>query len=201
MTQVLIRRDQELIALCLSVVEQFTVPKVRPSQFKCSIDGVFRKMRAKGRWCSLIEQYLQATESFRPLVSWSITLSTCHRSTPGNQSRNCSIVAPSLRFSKSAATGTLVLRNTHAPPTFSRSRSTAGQLAHVLMDSAYHRARAGGRQQQSQRHRFAGQSDCDVLRLRAVRAWRRSSPGCSSCAPWRRHRTASGGRHTRGSSP
>ena len=39
------------------------------------------------------------------------------------------------------------------------------------------------------------------VELPAIRTWRGSSPRCSSCAPWRRHRTAFRGRHSRVSSP
>ena len=44
-------------------------------------------------------------------------------------------------------------------------------------------------------------TSCSCVELPAIRTWQRSSPGCSSCAPWRRRRTASRGTHTRGSSP
>jgi hypothetical protein len=50
-------------------------------------------------------------------------------STPGNHSRNCSMVAPSLRFSKRVDTGTRVPRNTQAPPSLSGCRSTAALLS------------------------------------------------------------------------
>ena len=50
-------------------------------------------------------------------------------STPGNHSRNCSIVAPSLRFSKRVDTGTRLPRNIQAPQSLSGCRSTAALLS------------------------------------------------------------------------
>ncbi len=60
--------------------------------------------------------------------AWSSTARTCSSVTPGNHSTNCDAKAPSSRFSNSAATGTRVPRNTHAPLTRSGSRSTAAQV-------------------------------------------------------------------------
>jgi hypothetical protein len=61
------------------------------------------------------------------------TARACSSVTPGNHSTNCDTGAPSSRFSKSAATGTRVPRNTHAPLTRSGSRSTAGQDDQSIM--------------------------------------------------------------------
>src|SRR5438067_2061056 len=69
----------------------------------------------------------------QPAASVSRTASTCDRSTPGNQARNSSMEAPSLRFSKRAATGTRVPRKTHAPLARSGCRSTASQFSQVRM--------------------------------------------------------------------
>ena len=60
---------------------------------------------------------------------------TAGLSTPGIHSRNCSTDAPSLRFSKRAATGTLVPRNTHTPLSLSAWRSTAGHVSQSIMRS------------------------------------------------------------------
>ena len=135
MAKILIRRHQELVSIRLRTVEQRTVAKVRPTPLESGIHRVSRKMPAEGRRHALVEQDSQATESFKSRVSWSSTCSTCERSTPGNHSRNCSMVAPSLRFSKSAATGTRVPQNTQAPLTFSGSRSTAEQDFQVVTGS------------------------------------------------------------------
>src|SRR5438132_14388967 len=58
---------------------------------------------------------------------------TCSNVTPGNHFTNSVAEAPSSRFSKSAATGIRVPRNTHAPLTRSGSRSTAGQDDQSIM--------------------------------------------------------------------
>ncbi len=55
------------------------------------------------------------------------TFFTSSRDTPGDHSRNSSIVAPPSRFENRAGTGTRVPRNTQAPLTLSACRSTAGQ--------------------------------------------------------------------------
>ena len=81
-----------------------------------------------GRLCL----YGRRAERLGASLSWSRTASSCSLSTPGNQSRNCSMVAPSRRFSNSADTGTRVPRNTQALLTFSGSRSTAGQVCQVF---------------------------------------------------------------------
>ena len=71
----------------------------------------------------------------------SSTARTCSMVTPGNHSTNCDASAPSSRFSKRAATGTRVPRNTQAPLTRSGSRSTAGQVGQSIMVTCYHWAR------------------------------------------------------------
>lgn len=53
------------------------------------------------------------------------------RDTPGNHSRNSSTVAPPSKFEKRAETGTRVPRDTQAPLTRSRRRSTAGQVVQL----------------------------------------------------------------------
>ncbi len=65
------------------------------------------------------------------------TASTCSRLTPGNHSRNSSIVAPPSMFSNSARTGTRVPLNSHAPLTFSGLRSTSGQSCQSSMALYY----------------------------------------------------------------
>ena len=128
MAEILIRRDQELVAVFLRAVEQLPVAQARPASFEGRVNLVPPQVPAEGCRRTLVEQDPQAADTCRSRRSWSRTLSACQRSTPGNQSRNCSTVAPSLRFSNSAATGTRVPRNTHAPLTLSGSRSMAGHV-------------------------------------------------------------------------
>ena len=68
-------------------------------------------------------------------ISKASTASTAARSTPGNHSRNCCTVAPSLRFSKRAETGTRVPVKTHAPLALSGSCSTFGHVFQSVMAS------------------------------------------------------------------
>src|SRR5208282_6294551 len=60
--------------------------------------------------------------------AWRNTSSTCSRVTPGNHSRNSSMLAPPSRFSNSALTGTRLCLNSHSPPPLVGMRSTAGHL-------------------------------------------------------------------------
>ncbi len=69
MTEILIRRQQDLITIRLGTVEQSTISKVRPSLFEDSIHLVTGQKPAQGRRHALIEQYSQATGFFRPRVS------------------------------------------------------------------------------------------------------------------------------------
>ena len=78
-------------------------------------------------------------------ISKASTASTAARSTPGNHSRNCCTVAPSLRFSKRAETGTRVPVNTHAPLALSGSCSTFGHVFQSAMASPSWRVRRRGR--------------------------------------------------------
>ena len=61
--------------------------------------------------------------ALRASASCSRTALTFHSSTSGNQSRNCSTVAPLPRFSKSAETGTRVPANVQAPLSLPARRS------------------------------------------------------------------------------
>ena len=79
--------------------------------------------------------FSQARQTDSDFNSWSRTTCTCCASTPSNQSRNSSVDAPALRFSKSADTGTRVPRNTQAPLTLSGWRSTASQSSQLGMGS------------------------------------------------------------------
>lgn len=63
----------------------------------------------------------------------SSTSRACCKVTPGKISANWLTGIPSSRFSKSAATGTRVPRNTQAPLTRSGSRSTAVQVDQSIM--------------------------------------------------------------------
>ena len=98
-------------------------------------------------------------------ISWSRTTRSCSLSTPGNNSRNWSIVAPSRRFSNRADTGTRVPRNTRAPLTFSGSRSTAGQAFQVVMVS-------------SASDREASERRCSIIRSWRLGTLRRASFAC-----------------------
>ena len=96
-----------------------------------------------GPWVSQDSQRLAASAS--DCISKVSTASTAVRSTPGNQSRNCWTVAPSLRFSKRAETGTRVPANTHAPLAFSGSRSTAGHVVQsAIVSPSWSVRRTGG---------------------------------------------------------
>jgi len=79
--------------------------------------NVSREVALQRDRSALIEEDLHRRGERAASASVSRTASTCDRSTPGNQARNSSMDAPSLRFSKSAAIGTRVPRKTHAPPT------------------------------------------------------------------------------------
>ena len=95
--------------------------------------NVSREVALQRDRSALIEEDLHRRGERAASASVSRTASTCDRSTPGNQARNSSMDAPSLRFSKSAAIGTRVPRKTHAPPTRSGCRSTASQFSQVLI--------------------------------------------------------------------
>ena len=69
MAKMLIRRHQELVAIRLRLVEQRPVAKVRPPSLEGSIHHVSGQMPAERRRHPLIEQYSQATESFKSRVS------------------------------------------------------------------------------------------------------------------------------------
>lgn len=132
--EALIRSDQELVSIVFGSIQEGAIPQLRPSTFEGRFHNVLRQMTPQRYRSSLIEQDLhEATVSANAWSSWSRTVSTFHRSTPGNHSRNWSIDAPALRFSKRAETGTRVSLNTHAPLTRSGSRSTAGQASQFAM--------------------------------------------------------------------
>ena len=99
------------------------------------------EMPAKRNWHTLIEEYSQAAGSFNARVTWSSTLSICHRCTPGNQARNWSMVAPFLRFSKSVAMGTREPENTHVPLTFCWFLTTAEHASQLIMGSPLRKLR------------------------------------------------------------
>src|SRR6266581_356978 len=108
-------------------------PKESPANWgePTALYNVSREVAPQRDWSALIEEDLHRRGERAASASVSRTASTCDRSTPGNQARNSSMDAPSLRFSKSAATGTRVPRKTHAPLTLSECRSTASQFSQV----------------------------------------------------------------------
>ena len=113
---VLVRGDQQLVAVLLRSIEQVAIARVGPPLLEGGVHRVSGETPPEGRRRALIEQYLHDRAGFaRAFTSWSRTTATAGLSTPGNHSRNCSTDAPSLRFSKRAATGALVPRNTQAP--------------------------------------------------------------------------------------
>ena len=69
MTEILIRRYQELVTIRLGPVEQRTVVKTRPASLEGGIHLVSGQMPAQGCRHALIEQYSQATVSFRSRIS------------------------------------------------------------------------------------------------------------------------------------
>ncbi len=69
MTEILIRRYQELVTIRLGPVEQRTVVKTRPASLEGGTHLVSGQMPAQGCRHALIEQYSQATVSFRSRIS------------------------------------------------------------------------------------------------------------------------------------
>ena len=128
MAEILIRRHRESVAVCLGTIEQFVVAQDRSASLESRVDVVLPQVSAEGRCCILVKQGPQVADTCKSRRSWSRTLSACQRSTSENQSRNCPTVAPSLRFSNSAATGTPVPQNTHVLLTLSGSRLIPGQV-------------------------------------------------------------------------
>lgn len=81
----------------------------------------------------LVEENAHYTTAAELRAACSRTARTCSRDTPGNHCTKSWIDAPSSRFSKSAATGTRVPRNTQAPLRWLGSCSTAEQLDQSIM--------------------------------------------------------------------
>ena len=81
------------------------------------------------------------TGALRESATCWITALTFHSSAPSNHSRKSLTVAPLSRFSKSAATGSLVPVNTQAPLTLPGKLSTTGHLLQSVMLSPHFRWR------------------------------------------------------------
>ncbi len=128
MLNVLIGRNHQFVPVLLSGVEQRSVLQVRPAKLECGIYNMAHEVPSERCRRALIEEDFHETVELAANASASSTASTWERSTPGNQERNSLMEAPSLKFSKSAATGTRVPRNTHAPLTVPGCCSTASQL-------------------------------------------------------------------------
>ena len=113
-----------------------------PTEFKSSSDVVTLKISTERHRCALIEKDFHCEvknyASVKLCCSAKVrTAETCSVDTPGNHSRNWSIVAPDSRFSKRAFTGTRVPRKTHAPLNTSWELSTSGQLLQSSMGTWY----------------------------------------------------------------
>jgi len=130
-SEVSIRGDQNFITFQFRCRQKVAILELGPSQFKGCQHLVRRKVSPQWSRSALVKQDLHAAAFAQATASASSTASTCAFSTPGDQAKNSSTVAPSRRFSNKAATGTRVPRKTHAPLTFSGSRSTAAHLSHA----------------------------------------------------------------------
>lgn len=141
MPELLVCGHQHFVASSFSAIEKFAVVEVGPAEFESGIDLVIVQMPPERRRRALVEQDSHAggdvatspderggSASANDRTSKSRTALTLGAATPGNQSRNWSIDAPSLMFSNSVATGTRVPRNTQAPLSLPGCRSTAEHL-------------------------------------------------------------------------
>jgi len=111
-------------------------PSAGPSEagYQASGGRMNRKRRAQWNRRPLVEENLHASADSRSAAaSCSRTPTACSRVTPGKQARKSSRLAPSLRFSNNARSGTRVPRKTHAPLTRPGRRSTAGQVDQSIM--------------------------------------------------------------------
>ena len=75
MTEILIRRHQELVAIPLCLVEQCAIAKIRPPSLEGGIYYVFGQLPPQRRRHTLVKPYLHATEFLKTWVSWYRTLS------------------------------------------------------------------------------------------------------------------------------
>ena len=116
MKQLLVRGDEQVVVALFASVEQVPVAKVGPKHLEGRVHRVLDQMTPQGSRGAWVEQDPQeSTASPKHSTSWARTASTFRPSTPGNYSRNWATVAPSLRFSNKADTGTRVPRHTQAP--------------------------------------------------------------------------------------
>lgn len=123
------------VELGLSGPKKLAIAKLRPAMLMRSDDLVLDQVLPEWRRRALIKQDFHAAR-LRPACA--STASTCARVTPGNHSKNSSMVAPASRFSNSACTGTRVPLNNHAPLTLSGMRSTTGHVRQSSMEEVYH---------------------------------------------------------------
>ena len=132
--KLLVGSDDELVSMFIGSIQQFPIEEPGPTHLKGGVHCVSCQVPSKGDGGSLVEQDQQELIGFpSELTSWARTASTLQPSTPGNHSRNCPTVAPSLRFSNRADTGTRVSRNTQAPLTLSGSRSIAEHCSQFVI--------------------------------------------------------------------
>ena len=125
-SHVLISGDEDIVAFMLGNIDQVSIAKTGPISLRNGVHQMSREMSPKRYRRPLIEQNFHGRAGvLRPCASCSRTALTFHSSTPWNHSRNCSVVAPLLRFSKRAYMGTLVPEKTQAPLSLSGCRSTA----------------------------------------------------------------------------
>ena len=107
---------------------------MRPGECIVSRSASFRDGLLDRLGCALVKKDFHPINSgSRLAVAKSRTVSTCFRSTPGNHSKNWSMVAPSSKFSNKAFTGTRVPQKTHAPPTRSGRLSTAEHVFQLII--------------------------------------------------------------------
>jgi hypothetical protein len=131
--EIRVRGDQDLVPFAFSRIEQPAIAQFRPSFFVRveTLCRVSNFLRGSGTPWSNSTRIYAGAKALR--AACSRTARTCSSVTPGNHSTNCDAEAPSSRFSKSAATGIRVPRNTQAPLTRSGFRSTSVQDDQSIM--------------------------------------------------------------------
>ena len=116
-------RDQKLVSLPFSSVQQLPVLYFRPSAFEGSVDSMLRQVVAKWGGSALIEKHSHGQgEPIAAAASWSRTVSTCDRLTPGNHSRNSWTEAPARLATKGQFVGFTIRRRVHPGESFCSPR-------------------------------------------------------------------------------
>jgi hypothetical protein len=131
--QILICSNENLEACAFRGIQQVAVFELRPTSLIRCADPVIGEQPAQRNWSAVVEKHSHYTGASALRAACSSTCFTCSIVTPGNHSTNCDAAAPSSRFAKSAAIGTRVPRNSHAPLTRSGSRSAAGHVDQSIM--------------------------------------------------------------------